>query len=57
MSKKNKYEPSQDKSKSGLKLNPRRTSDIKSVFNKIDIASISVRKFNLDVCEENLQIP
>lgn len=55
--KKNKYEPSQDKSKSGLN-NPRLTSDIKSVFNKIDIASISVRKFNLDVCEEqNLQIP
>jgi hypothetical protein len=27
-------------------------SDRKSVFNKIDIASISVRKFNLDICEE-----
>ena len=27
-------------------------SDKKSVFNKIDINSISVRKFNLDVCED-----
>jgi len=56
LNKKNKYEPSQDKSKSGVIL--RRASDIKSVFNKIDIASISVRKFNLDICEEsNIQIP
>lgn len=28
-------------------------SDKKSVFYKIDINSISVRKFNLDVCEDN----
>ena len=28
-------------------------SDIKSVFNKIDINSIQVRKFNLDVCEDH----
>lgn len=56
LNKKNKYEPSQDKVNSGINL--RRASDIKSVFNKIDIASISVRKFNLDICEDtNIQIP
>ena len=30
-------------------------SDKKSVFNKIDINSISVRKFNLDVCEDQAE--
>ena len=30
-------------------------SDPKSVFNKVDINSISVRKFNLDGCEEQPQ--
>ena len=50
LNKNNKYEPSQDKPKSSANL--RRASDIKSVFNKIDIASISVRKFNLDICED-----
>lgn len=40
-----KYEP--------LSNNPKPlVSDKKSVFNKIDINSISVRKFNLDVCED-----
>ena len=29
-------------------LKSRKASDLKSVFNKIDINSISVRKFNLD---------
>ena len=41
-----KYEP----------LNPKPlVSDKKSVFNKIDINSISVRKFNLDVCEDQAE--
>jgi hypothetical protein len=45
-----KYQPSLDKPPSvvGNKI----ISDKKSVFNKIDITSISVRKFNLDICEE-----
>jgi hypothetical protein len=45
-----KYEPSLEKppSKMGNKI----ISDKKSVFNKIDINSISVRKFNLDICEK-----
>lgn len=44
-----KYEPqSSDKPKPLV-------SDKKSVFNKIDINSISVRKFNLDVCEDQAE--
>ena len=45
-----KYQPSLEKPPSvvGNKI----ISDKKSVFNKIDITSISVRKFNLDICEE-----
>ena len=45
-----KYQPSVEKPPSvvGNKI----ISDKKSVFNKIDITSISVRKFNLDICEE-----
>jgi hypothetical protein len=48
-SKLEKYQPSFEKipSVAGQKM----ISDKKSVFNKIDITSISVRKFNLDICE------
>ena len=45
-----KFQPSVDRQESlvGQKV----ITDKKSVFNKIDINSISVRKFNLDICEE-----
>jgi hypothetical protein len=45
-----KYEASFEKPPS--KLGNKVISDKKSVFNKIDINSISVRKFNLDICEK-----
>ena len=44
-----KYEPSFEKPP---QLGNKIISDKKSVFNKIYITSISVRKFNLDICEE-----
>lgn len=42
-----KYEPSINENQTQNKV-----SDPKSVFNKVDINSISVRKFNLDGCED-----
>lgn len=46
-----KYEPSVAENQTNNKV-----SDPKSVFNKVDINSISVRKFNLDGCEEQPQV-